>query len=300
MKKQLALREGTIPSEVTPPNAVAVHFTALAERLEADGYLRRALSVPGTAILGVDGEGVPLLLRLCSPDITHCVITGNAGSGKTELARTLVASLAREQRPRDLRLALFDPKGYGLAPFALCPHLLFPVTRDPSTVLERMQTLIAEMERRQGEQTSHPRIIVVFDDVADLLQICGREVEQLLTRLVGCGKDVGMSVVACAQKPPAALLAGLNAEMLVRLVGRATSVDEARDTAGMEGTGAERLRGQGSFVLVAGGEAIRFQAAYIRAEEWPTLVERIVSNSRLGERRIIPFRIRERVGNYEP
>ena len=77
-----------------------------------------------TAVLGVDATGAPLLLRLPSPDVVHVLIAGTTGSGKTALARTLLASLARFNRPDDLLMVLIDPKGRGFGPLAKLPHVL--------------------------------------------------------------------------------------------------------------------------------------------------------------------------------
>jgi S-DNA-T family DNA segregation ATPase FtsK/SpoIIIE len=232
------------------------------------------LGSAGTAILGIDNEGVPLLLRLASPDVAHCLIAGTTGSGKTELARTLVASLVKHQPARDVQLALFDPKGHGFSMFAGVPHLLFPVISEVEEMAGRLGYLVAEMERRERQHAAtgmaalRPRIVVVIDELADVLQTSGLEVETLLTRLVQRGRSAGISVVACTQKPSArAVGTVLRANFPVRLVGRVTSADEARVAAGIGGTGAEKLAGRGDFMLIAGGEVIRFQAAQMRATE---------------------------------
>ncbi|MEW5718510.1 MAG: FtsK/SpoIIIE domain-containing protein, partial [Chloroflexota bacterium] len=239
-----------------------VSLAELDARIQNDEHLRRIVTSAGTAILGLDSEGVPLLLRLSSPDVAHCLIAGTTGSGKTELARTIIASLALHQKPRDLQLALFDPKLHGLAPFQDAPHLLFPIVADPDHTLVKMRYLVSEMERRDQLLVERPRIVVVVDELTDLLQVCGSELEMLLTRLVQRGRSAGISVIACTQKPTARAVGGLmKANFPVRLVGRVTSTDDARVAAGIGGTGAEKLAGRGDFLLIACGEIIRFQAA---------------------------------------
>ena len=145
--------------------------------IQNDEQLRRIVTAAGTAILGLDSEGVPFLLRLSSPDVAHCLIAGTTGSGKTELARTIIASLILHQKPRDLQLALFDPKGRGLAPFESAPHLLCPIVADPDHTLAKMRYLVSEMERRDQLLVERPRIVVVVDELTDLLQVCGTELE---------------------------------------------------------------------------------------------------------------------------
>jgi S-DNA-T family DNA segregation ATPase FtsK/SpoIIIE len=265
---RLTRTNGTLSLEVPRPDSRFVSLADLTARLERDDGLRRALTSAGTAILGIDAEGVPLLLRLGSPDVAHCLIAGTTGSGKTELARTIVASLVLHQKPHALMLALFDPKQHGFAPFAQLPHLLFPLVAEAAEMGRRLGSLVAEMERRAREGVERPRLVIVIDELADVLASCGPEVEGLLTRLVQRGRSAGLSVVACTQKPSARAVGTLlRANFPVRLVGRVTSADEARVAAGMGGTGAEKLAGRGDFLLVAGEQVIRFQAAQVSTQD---------------------------------
>jgi S-DNA-T family DNA segregation ATPase FtsK/SpoIIIE len=212
---------------------------------------------------------VPLLLRLASPDVAHVLIAGTTGSGKTELARTILASLTLHQKPHNLLLALFDPKLRGFAPFAQLPHLLFPIARDPAEMLARMSYLTGEMERRENDAqfSARPRIVIAIDELADALQTCGRALGDHLTRLVQRGRSAGISVIACTQKPAANIVGTLlKANFPVRLVGRVASAEDARVAAGIGGTGAEKLAGRGDFVLIAGGQTIRFQVAQMNQD----------------------------------
>ncbi len=270
---RLTHAQGRLTLEIARGDGRTVSYSELAARLKNDSYLSRALGAAGTAILGIDTDGVPLLLRLSSPDVAHCLISGTTGSGKTELVRTLVASLATHQAPRDLQLALFDPKGHGLAQFAGLPHLLFPIVREAADAIEWLRYLVDEMQRRDRGEIERPRIVVVIDELADLLQSCGPELQVQLTRLVQRGRSAGISVVACTQKPTSKAVGTLiKANFPVRIVGRVASVEDARVAAGVGGSGAEKLIGRGDFVLVAGAQVIRFQAAFIRPEEYETVL----------------------------
>jgi len=269
---RLTRLNGTLSLEVPRRDSRLVSLSDLDAHIQNDVQLRRIVTAAGTAILGLDSEGVPLLLRLSSPDVAHCLIAGTTGSGKTELARTIIASLILHQKPRDLQLALFDPKGRGLAPFEAAPHLLCPIVADPDHTLAKMRYLVSEMERRDQWLVERPHIVVVVDELTDLLQVCGTELELLLTRLVQRGRGAGISVIACTQKPTARAVGGLmKANFPVRLVGRVASTDDARVAAGIGGTGAEKLAGRGDFLLIAGGQIIRFQAALAQASDLAAL-----------------------------
>ena len=182
--------------------------------------------------------------------------------------RTMLAALVQHQKPRDIQLALFDPKYHGLAPFANTPHLLFDIVDDPEQMVIRMNYLVGEMERRDREQITRPRIVIAIDELADILQTGGAQVEALLTRLVQRGRSAGISLIACTQKPTARAVGSLmKANFPVRIVGRVASGEDARVASGISGSGAEKLTGRGDFLLIAGGQVIRFQAAQVRAEE---------------------------------
>jgi S-DNA-T family DNA segregation ATPase FtsK/SpoIIIE len=228
---------------------------------------------PVTACLGLTDDGRPLLLRLPSPDVAHVLIAGATGSGKTELMRSLVVSLARRNRQSKLQFALIDPKSRGFLPLGGLPHLVADIASDPATALNLLERLLVEMERRDRENVSSPRIIIVIDELLDLLATGGKPVELALTRLAQRGREAGLHLVAGAQKPAATVLgAMLKANFPVRLVGRVGSAEDARVAAGVAGTNAERLLGRGDFILVAAGQTVRFQAAWIPAAEWPELL----------------------------
>ncbi len=227
-------------------------------------------------VIGVDREGTPLLLQLSSPNVAHVLICGTTGSGKTALARAMIASLAVHNALRDLGLVLIDPKRRGYVPFAGLPHLLYPVIHEPAEALGALAWAVEELERRDREGRSTPRLVVFIDELADLMQTVGAEAEGSLTRLVQRGREAGIHVVACTQKPTAAVIGSLvKANFPCRIVGRVTDTNDAYVATGISGTGAERLLGKGDFLVVTGGEVIRMQGAYIDADEIADLVVRL-------------------------
>lgn len=251
---------GALSIEIPRREAVTVPLLDLCRRL--------AYAPPCAPVLGVDEAGTPLLLNLRSPDVAHALICGTTGSGKTALARAMALSLALHNPPQQLQLLLVDPKGRGFTSLAALPHLLYAPLMDIEEGLARLRWLVAEMERRDAEGVSQPWLVVFLDELADLLLVGGKEMEFVLTRLSQRGREAGIHLVACTQKPTAAVIGSLTkANFPVRIVGSVTSPEEARVAAGVAGTGAERLQGRGDFLLVLKGQSTRFAAAYISPQD---------------------------------
>jgi S-DNA-T family DNA segregation ATPase FtsK/SpoIIIE len=225
---------------------------------------------PATAVLGLCDDGAPLLLRLPSPEVAHVLIAGCTGSGKTALSQTIILSLAMTHRRSQLQFVLVDPKRHAFSPFAPLPHLLRPIVGDAAEAVVALRELVAVMEARGAGSSSGvtPRIVVALDELADLMQVGGRALVEPLTRLVQRGREVGIHVIACTQKPSSEVMGTLmRANFPVRLVGKVVSPEDARVAAGCGGTGAEKLTGHGDFIAVASGQVLRFQAAYVSLAE---------------------------------
>jgi S-DNA-T family DNA segregation ATPase FtsK/SpoIIIE len=256
--------EGLVQVEVPRDDPQVVHLLPLCRELVTTGSRRWDTVPPVTAVLGLDQEGAPLLLRLPSPNVAHVLIAGTTGSGKTALARSIVTSLALFNSQRSLQVALIDPKGRGFTPLSGLPHLLVPVVTRVDEALLLLERLVAEMERRDLEGRCEPRLVVVLDELADLVQVGGSRMEQALTRLTQRGREAGFHLVACTQKPTAGVIGGLvKSNFPVRLVGSVTSPEDAKVASGLARTGAEQLLGQGDFLVVTKGQVSRMQAAYV-------------------------------------
>ena len=223
---------------------------------------------PGSLILGVDEEGAPLLLQLTSPDVAHILVAGSTGSGKTVLLRSMILSLALRHSPRALQLLLIDPKSRGFGPLARLPQLVRPLVTEPEAAIEALAEAVAEMERRDRARRNRPLFVLVIDELADLRMVGGQRVEQFLARLTQRGREAGVHVIVATQRPAAAIMGGLvKANLPVRLVGAVASPEDAKVATGIARSGAERLGGRGDFLLVARGEIVRFQAAYVSERE---------------------------------
>jgi S-DNA-T family DNA segregation ATPase FtsK/SpoIIIE len=262
---------GYLSIEVPRAQSRILHFMELVSRVRKNPELARAIASPGTALLGLDTEGVPVLLRLGAADAAHVLISGTTGSGKTEAAKTILASLMLFQRPRELQVIILDPKGSGFRAFDHSPHLLCPVVRNVEDSAANLEWLVEEMQRREQHRILRPKLILTIDELADLLMQGGRQLEENLTRVVQRGRSAGISVIACTQKPTSSAVGSLvKANFPVRLVGKVTSAVEALVASGVAGSGAEKLVGRGDFVLIAGGDRIRLQIAHLSA---PDLIE---------------------------
>jgi S-DNA-T family DNA segregation ATPase FtsK/SpoIIIE len=204
----------------------------------------------------------------------------------------MALSLAIYNRPRALQLVLIDPKRRGFGVLAALPHLLTPVIHRPEEADEVLTRLAQEMERRDLSGRSSPRIVVFIDELADLMIAGGRAIEQPLTRLAQRGREAGIHLVACTQRPAASVIGGLiKSNFPVRVVGSVASAEDAKVAAGLPRTGAERLLGRGDFLVIARGDKIRVQGAYAGAAEMRRIVSRIRASqgqspgsARLGHR----------------
>jgi len=251
---------GALNIEIPRSEPVRVPLLNLCRRL--------AHMAPCSPLLGIDEDGTPLLLNLTSPDVAHALISGTTGSGKTALARAMALSLALRSPQRQLQLLLIDPKGRGFTALSGLPHLLCPPITTVPQALARLTWLVEEMERRDRQGINQPRLVVFMDELADLMLMGGKEMEYAVTRLSQRGREAGVHLVACTQKPTVAVIGSLTkANFPARIVGAVTSPEEARLAAGISGTGAERLRGRGDFLLVHKGRTTRFAAAYVSTEE---------------------------------
>jgi len=285
LSEEIALRLGS--------RAVRVHRQGSRVQVEVpreDGTTVRLLPLaarlrdvpPQTPVLGLDEGGTPLLLRLPSPDVGHVLIAGTTGSGKTALARTMALSLALYNRQGQVQMVIIDPKGRGYTPLSGLPHLMWPVVRDVPQAAYALSELVKLMLARDRTGLREPRVVVIIDEMADLVEAGGRAVVRAITRLTQRGREAGVHVIGCTQKPTVDAIGSLvKSNFPARLVGSVASPEDAKVASGLKGTGAEKLLGRGDFLLVVKGEIIRFQAAYVSATEMQAVVNRL----RQGERK---------------
>jgi S-DNA-T family DNA segregation ATPase FtsK/SpoIIIE len=265
--------EGAIQIDIPQVRNVPINLLKLCKQL--------ASIPPCSPVLGLDEEGFPLLLSLNSADVAHVLIAGTTGSGKTALARTMILSLALQNHQGHLQLALIDLKRRGFAPLSALPHLIAPLADTAEEALSLLDRLVAEMERRDQAGISQPQIVLFIDELAELIMAGREQAEAALTRLMQRGREAGIHVVACTQKPLSSLIGSLiKANFPVRVVGKVASAEDAKVASGMAGSGAEKLAGRGDFLVVAGGRQFRMQAAWVSEGEIAQIVRALQDGKR--------------------
>lgn len=226
---------------------------------------------PTAVCLGLASGGLPLWFDLADPRSPHAVIGGTTGSGKTVLLKWLIARLAIQNDPADLRLLLVDlAKSFELIDLVHLVHLVHPIVDTPIEAARVLAWVMAEVERRRANGNIRPRLIVVIEEVADLLAV-NRGLGDTLARLCQIGRGLGIHVVATTQQPGAASLGRALANFPVRIIGRVVSSTIAYGAAGRARTDVDRLIGNGDFVYIAAGASARFQAPLPDGRTWSRL-----------------------------
>lgn len=213
-------------------------------------------------------------VNLADPNTPHVLVAGTTGSGKSILLQSMLLSAAAMQSPATLAIVVLDPKGVDFRGFSDLPHLAHAIVTDPVKCVQALAAVVSELERRKAATmlTPEQRIVVAVDELADLMDVAGRDVESYIRRIIQVGRGLGVSVLAATQQPLASIVGSvIKANFPVRLVGKVTSDTEAKTAAGQYHTGAERLPGKGSFLCV-NGHVSRVQAYHSTLEEQAQLI----------------------------
>lgn len=227
--------------------------------------------------------------------LPHVLIAGTTGSGKSVCTNSLIVSMLYKSTPEEVRFIMVDPKMVELAPYNGIPHLLIPVVTDPKKAAGALQWAVYEMMKRYKMFSEHgvkdlasynkiaaadetlkklPSVVVVIDELADLMLVAAKEVEESICRVAQMGRAAGMHLVIATQRPSADVITGLmKANIPSRIAFAVASAMESRiilDTAG-----AEKLVGRGDMLYAPLGEGKpkRVQGCFISSEE----IERIVN-----------------------
>ncbi|MCI9609868.1 MAG: DNA translocase FtsK [Oscillibacter sp.] len=227
--------------------------------------------------------------------LPHVLIAGTTGSGKSVCTNSLIISLLYKSTPEDVRFIMVDPKMVELAPYNGIPHLLIPVVTDPKKAAGALQWAVFEMMKRYKTFSEHgvkkleefnqlaqtregveplPSVVVVIDELADLMLVAAKEVEESICRVAQMGRAAGMHLVIATQRPSADVITGLmKANIPSRIAFAVASSMESRII--LDSGGAEKLVGRGDMLYapLGAGKPTRVQGCFITPEE----IDRVVS-----------------------
>lgn len=238
--------------------------------------------------LGKDIGGNPIIADLS--EMPHLLIAGATGSGKSVCINTLIASILFKAHPHEVKLMLIDPKVVELAVYNDIPHLLTPVVTDAKKAALALNWMVAEMEKRyklfaeEGvrditryneihKEDFLPKIVIIIDELADLMMVAPKEVEDSICRLAQMARAAGIHLVVATQRPSVDIITGLiKANIPSRISFAVSSQVDSRTI--LDISGAEKLLGKGDmlFYPVEAVKPIRIQGAYISDTEVEELV----------------------------
>ena len=232
--------------------------------------------------------------------LPHVLIAGTTGSGKSVCTNSLIVSLLYKSTPEEVRFIMVDPKMVELAPYNGIPHLLIPVVTDPKKAAGALQWAVYEMMKRYKMFSEHnvkelsaynklaetdgtlqklPSVVVVIDELADLMLVAAKEVEESICRVAQMGRAAGMHLVIATQRPSADVITGLmKANIPSRIAFAVASAMESRII--LDAAGAEKLVGRGDMLYapIGEGKPKRVQGCFISAEEIERVVDFVKEN----------------------
>jgi S-DNA-T family DNA segregation ATPase FtsK/SpoIIIE len=281
----------------------------LAEILGSQAY--HDLHSPLTLALGKDIGGHPVVADLAR--MPHLLVAGTTGSGKSVAINGMILSLVYKAEPREVRLVMVDPKMLELSVYEGIPHLLVPVVTDMKQAASALMWCIGEMERRyrlmswlgvrnlsgfnhriadaekRGERLDDPNtletgspqplgrlphIVVIVDELADLMMVVGKKVEELITRLAQKARAAGIHLIVATQRPSVDVITGLiKANIATRIAFQVSSRVDSRTI--LDQHGAETLLGQGDMLYLPPGTGFpqRVHGAFVADHEVHKVVE---------------------------
>ena len=221
--------------------------------------------------------------------LPHMLIAGTTGSGKSVCMNSIIISLLYKASPDDVKLIMVDPKMVELGIYNGIPHLLIPVVTDPKKAAGSLQWAVTEMMRRykamsdagvrdleaynsiiesEGEGTKLPQVVVIIDELADLMLVAAKEVEESICRIAQMGRASGIHLVIATQRPSADVITGLmKANIPSRIAFAVASAMESRII--LDTQGAEKLVGKGDMLYapIGSGKPKRVQGCFVTDAE---------------------------------
>ena len=297
----LALALGVINVRIAPiPDKISTVGIEVPNKIVSTVYLRDIIESPQftgaksklSFALGKDISGQCVVGNIAK--LPHMLIAGTTGSGKSVCMNSLILSLLYKARPDEVRLIMIDPKMVELGVYNGIPHLYVPVVTDPKKAAGALQWSVVEMLKRYrlfseigvrdlasynkhcletGEQTM-PQVVIVIDELADLMLVASKEVEESICRVAQMGRAAGMHLIIATQRPSADVITGLmKANIPSRIAFAVSSAMESRII--LDQAGAEKLVGMGDMLFspVGCGKPTRIQGAFVSDEEREEVIQ---------------------------
>ena len=286
--------KSTIGIEIPNPTISSV---TLREVLESPQNLKSDAKI--CAALGKDIMGTPKVFDLTK--MPHLLVAGSTGSGKSVCINGIIASILMRYKPSEVKLVLVDPKKVELTNYNGIPHLLCPVVSDPKKASLTLQKVVTEMDNRfqtfsdkevknitgynemiekynkkhpESPQSKMPYIVVIIDELADLMLVASKEVEDSITRITQLARAAGIHLIVATQRPSTDVITGLIKNNIPSRIAFAVASQIDSRTI-LDQRGAERLLGKGDMLYFPMGESAptRIQGCFVNDDEIKKLID---------------------------
>ena len=307
LSSDLALSLGVMNVRIAPiPDKISTVGVEVPNKIVSIVYLRDIIDSPAfknassslSFAIGKDISGECVVGNIAK--LPHMLIAGTTGSGKSVCLNSLLLSLLYKSTPEQVRLIMIDPKMVELGIYNGIPHLFVPVVTDPKKAAGALQWAVVEMlkryrlfseagvrdlagynahQKKTGGETM-PQVVIVVDELADLMLVASKDVEESICRVAQMGRASGMHLIIATQRPSADVITGLmKANIPSRIAFAVSSAMESRII--LDSAGAEKLIGMGDMLYspLGSGKPMRIQGAYVSDEEREDVIDFIKRSS---------------------